>query len=168
MVTVTMAKYVHILEKKYKAKNVAQVPHGSFEVPEKPTFKLAKGPKKIMTFGKFGTYKKVEEMIEAVQLVRERTGEDLEIVIAGTDNPNVKGYLKNVEEQYKHIDQITFTGYVEEEDVPVPSELEVATIPTKPGQSGQAPGVVDTVAGLLRTVASLSHTQAVITVIAVT
>ena len=118
MVTVTMAKYVQILEKKYKAKNVAQVPHGSFEVPEKPNFKLPKGPKKIMTFGKFGTYKKVEEMIEAVQLVRERTAEDLEIVIAGTDNPNVKGYLKNVEEQYKDIDQITFTGYVEEEDVP--------------------------------------------------
>ena len=119
MVSVTMAKYVNILEKKYKVDNVAQVPHGSFEIPEMPDFDVPAGPKKIMTFGKFGTYKKVEEMIEAVELVRRRTGEDLEIVIAGTDNPNVKGYLKSVEEKYSHIENITFTGYVEEEDVPL-------------------------------------------------
>jgi len=119
MVAVTMAKYVEILEEKYGAKNVALVPHGSFELPEMPDFAEKKEKKQIMTFGKFGTYKKVEKMIEAVEIVRERTGEELEIVIAGTDNPNVKGYLDGVKETYKHVPQITFTGYVEEEDVPV-------------------------------------------------
>jgi glycosyltransferase involved in cell wall biosynthesis len=72
-----------------------------------------------MTFGKFGTYKKVEGMIEAVEMVRKSTELDLEVVIAGTDNPNVPGYLEGVKEQYKHIPQVRFTGYVEEEDVPV-------------------------------------------------
>jgi len=118
LVAVTMPKYVDILEKKYKCKNVALIPHGSFELPPLPNFELADGPKKIMTFGKFGTYKKVEKMIEAVEMVRKSTGQDLEIVIAGTDNPNVAGYLDSVKEKYSHVPKIKFTGYVEEEDVP--------------------------------------------------
>ncbi len=118
LVALTMPKYVNIIEKKYNAKNVALLPHGSFETPPTPSFETPKGKKQIMTFGKFGTYKKVEEMIEAVEIIRKRTGEEMEIVIAGTDNPNVKGYLKSVEEKYAHIEDIRFTGYVEEEDVP--------------------------------------------------
>lgn len=118
LVAVTISKYVSILEKKYKAGNIALVPHGSFETPDEPSFKLPAGPKKIMTFGKFGTYKKVESMIEAVELVRQRTGEDLEIVIAGTDSPNAHGYLNGVQQKYQSISQLSFTGYVEEEDVP--------------------------------------------------
>jgi len=117
-VAVTISKYVEILEEKYKALNVALIPHGAFEIPSQPSYNLPKGPKKVMTFGKFGTYKKVEIMIEAVQKVKERTNMPLEIVIAGTDNPNVPGYLKEVEDRYKHIPGITFTGYVEEIDVP--------------------------------------------------
>jgi len=118
LVAVTLPKYVDILENKYKCTNVALIPHGSFDLPPLPNFELPAGPKKIMTFGKFGTYKKVEKMIEAVEIVRERTDEDLEIVIAGTDNPNVAGYLEEVKEKYEHIAKIEFTGYVEEEDVP--------------------------------------------------
>jgi glycosyltransferase involved in cell wall biosynthesis len=56
-------------------------------------------------------------MIEAVTKVRANTGLDLEIVIAGTDNPNVPGYLKGVQEKYRNVPQLTFTGYVEERDV---------------------------------------------------
>lgn len=119
-VAVTMEKYVTILEKKYGAKNVIHIPHGTFEtVTEQPSYKMPAGSLKVMTFGKFGTYKKVEAMIEAVELVRKRTSLDIEIVIAGTDNPNVPGYLKNVENKYSHVEQLRFTGYVEESDVPV-------------------------------------------------
>lgn len=117
-VAVTMQKYVTILENKYGAKNVKLIPHGTFEIPEEPDYTLPKGPLQIMTFGKFGTYKKVENMIEAVELVSASTGLDLEIVIAGTDNPNVPGYLAKVKEQYKHVPQIRFTGYVEEHELP--------------------------------------------------
>jgi glycosyltransferase involved in cell wall biosynthesis len=117
LVTVTMKKYVTTLKNKYKVDNVKMIPHGTFEIPENPSQILSGGPLKIMTFGKFGTYKKVESMIEAVDLVRKETGLDLEIVIAGTDNPNVLGYLANVKETYKHIAQLTFTGYVKEVEV---------------------------------------------------
>ena len=138
MLAVTMPKYVRILEKKYKASNVALVPHGTFSVPVKlqtvPSKKM-----KVMTFGKFGTYKKVEEMIDAVELIRRRTDLEIEVVIAGTDNPNVKGYIKSVQEKYSHVSDLTFTGYVEEEDVPVIfSESTVVVFPytSTTGSSG--------------------------------
>lgn len=119
VVAVTIAKYVEVLNEKYNAKNVSLLPHGSFETPAEPNYELPKGPKKIMTFGKFGTYKKVEILIEAVEKLRLTSNEELEIVIAGTDSPNTPGYLKSVEERYSHVPGITFTGYVAEEDVPV-------------------------------------------------
>jgi glycosyltransferase involved in cell wall biosynthesis len=117
-VAVTMQKYVTILEEKYKVKNVKLIPHGTFEITdEHPTYTVPEGPLQVMTFGKFGTYKKVEAMIEAVEMVRYSTGLDLEVVIAGTDNPNVPGYLVKVQDSYKHVPQVRFTGYVEEHEV---------------------------------------------------
>ncbi|WP_271782176.1 glycosyltransferase [Aquimarina algiphila] len=118
IVAVTIDKYVHILKAKYKVENVVQIPHGTFELPEEPKYILPEGPLQIMTFGKFGTYKKVEIMIEAVEKIRSRTDANLEIVIAGTDNPNVPGYLESMKEKYAHVPQLTFTGYVDEVDVP--------------------------------------------------
>ncbi|WP_047244949.1 glycosyltransferase [Maribacter thermophilus] len=119
VLAVTISKYVTILENKYKVRNVALVPHGAFETPPEPSYHLPAGPKQVMAFGKFGTYKKVEIMIEAVELIRQRTNEDIEIVIAGTDSPNTPGYLDEMKEKYSHVPQIRFTGYVAEEDVPM-------------------------------------------------
>lgn len=119
VLAVTISTYKTILERKYRARNVALVPHGSFETPPEPDYALGEGPKQVMAFGKFGTYKKVDMMIEAVELIRERTGEDIEIVIAGTDSANAVGYLASVQEKYAHVPQLRFTGYVAEEDVPV-------------------------------------------------
>jgi glycosyltransferase involved in cell wall biosynthesis len=118
LVALTMQKYVDVLEEKYKAKNVIFIPHGTFEIPLKPNYTISTKPMQIMSFGKFGTYKKVESMIEAVEKVRQDTKLDLEVVIAGTDNPNVSGYLSRVKEQYKHLKKIRFTGYVEEHEIP--------------------------------------------------
>jgi glycosyltransferase involved in cell wall biosynthesis len=118
VVAVTISKYVSILEKKYKARNIALIPHGSFETPPEPDYLLPRGPKQVMAFGKFGTYKRVEILIEAVEMIRKRSVEDIEIVIAGTDSPNTPGYLKEMARKYAHVPQLRFTGYVAEEDVP--------------------------------------------------
>ena len=117
ILAVTISKYVTTLEDKYKVKNVALIPHGAFETPPEPDFKLPAGPKQVMAFGKFGTYKKVEILIEAVEEIRARTNEDIEIVIAGTDSPNTPGYLEEMKQKYSHVPQIRYTGYVAEEDV---------------------------------------------------
>lgn len=118
LVGVTMENYVDILKSKYKQDNVVLLPHGSFETPPKPVYTQRKGPFKVLTFGKFGTYKKVEVLLNAIDLVRARTFLNVELVIAGTDNPNVKGYLEGVQKKFRHVKQVTFTGYVAEEDVP--------------------------------------------------
>jgi len=116
-VAVTIPKYKRILERKYKAKNVVVIPHGTFEIPDIPKYRVPKGAKKILAFGKFGTYKKVEILIDAVKRVRQRTGEVLEIVVAGTNNPNTPNYLQSVKRKYKNLKGLTFTGYVAEERV---------------------------------------------------
>jgi glycosyltransferase involved in cell wall biosynthesis len=118
MVAVTIPKYVDILENTYQAKNVILAPHGSFEEPTniQPNTMPA-GPPNIMAFGKFGTYKKVEILLEAFEKIL-TTHPDAQLVIAGTDSPNVKGYLAGVSKQYAHVPNVYFTGYVSEEDVP--------------------------------------------------
>nr|WP_320021209.1 glycosyltransferase [uncultured Draconibacterium sp.] len=139
VVAVTISKYVDILKKKYKKDNVVLIPHGSFETPPEPKITLPEGPKKVMAFGKFGTYKKVENLIEAVVLIRERTKMAIEIVIAGTDSPNTPGYLEKVAQEYSHVDNLTFTSYVEEHEVPrIFTESAVAVFPytSTTGSSG--------------------------------
>ncbi|MCW5518601.1 glycosyltransferase [Aureitalea sp. L0-47] len=117
-VAVTIKDYVTMLQSNYLVNNIELIPHGTFEIPGSPDFEMQDRPVKLMTFGKFGTYKKVETMIEAGIIARNQTGIPMEIVIAGTDNPNTPGYLDSVKEKYKDIPMLTFTGYVEEEDVP--------------------------------------------------
>ncbi|CAL2091640.1 Glycosyl transferase family 1 [Tenacibaculum sp. 190524A05c] len=118
LVALTIQKFVNTLKDKYKTDKVALIPHGTFEMIEEPDYSLPNGPKKVMAFGKFGTYKKVEVMIEAVEEVRKSTSEELEIVVAGTDSPNTPGYLEEMKQKYKDVKGLHFTGYVAEEDVP--------------------------------------------------
>ena len=116
-VAVTIPKYKRILEKKYNANNIVVIPHGTFEIPSIPSFEIPLKTKKIMAFGKFGTYKKVEILIESVKRIREETGELLEVVVAGTNNPNTPNYLQSVKQKYQNLEMLTFTGYVAEENV---------------------------------------------------
>lgn len=117
-VVVTIDRYAHILNKKYKANNIRVIPHGTFELPKNVVFANKKTHLQLMTFGKFGTYKKVEQLIEALVQLRTQVSERIELVIAGTDNPNAKGYLQAVKEKYAFVPDIKFTGYVEEQEVP--------------------------------------------------
>ncbi len=120
LVALTIPKYIEILEEKYHADNVILAPHGSFddEVAQ-PVHDIPLDPMQIMTFGKFGTYKKVEALIEAFATLQTPNRPPLELVIAGSDSPNAPGYLADVQAQYAHIPNVRFTGYVAEEDVPI-------------------------------------------------
>jgi glycosyltransferase involved in cell wall biosynthesis len=118
MLALTVPKYVDILEQKYQAHNVWLAPHGAFEDGPPPTRRSKERTPQVMTFGKFGTYKKVEPLIEAHTLLRSNGHPDLELVIAGTDSPNTPGYLDSVRQRYPGLKGTHFTGYVAEEDVP--------------------------------------------------
>jgi glycosyltransferase involved in cell wall biosynthesis len=139
LVALTIPKYVEILESKYKAPNVVLAPHGAFEDAPQPSFDLPPGPLQIMTFGKFGTYKKVEILIEAFKLLQDGSRPPLELVVAGTDSPNASGYLEGVRQRYADVPNIRYTGYVAEEDVPrIFGDAAVAVFPytSTTGSSG--------------------------------
>ena len=118
LVGVTISQYVDILKEKYHARNVILLPHGNFELPERNYLPEPLQTINLMAFGKFGTYKKVEAMLDAVKIL-ERQHPDLAFraTIAGTDNPNVKGYLDGVQKAYSDMPNLVFTGYVPEEKV---------------------------------------------------
>jgi glycosyltransferase involved in cell wall biosynthesis len=113
-VAVTMPSYVDILRTRYRAQNVFLAPHGAFSrrepapLPEQRT---------VMTFGKFGTYKRVEVLIEAHKRLLARDA-NVRLVIAGSDSPNAAGYLEQVKQRYADVPNLHFTGYVPEENVP--------------------------------------------------
>ena len=70
LVAVTIPKYVDILEHEYGANNVFLAPHGAFDKLPEPKLDLPDGPLQIMTFGKLGTYKKVDALIEAFDKIQ--------------------------------------------------------------------------------------------------
>lgn len=118
LVGVTISQYVDILRKKYHADHVVLLPHGNFELPERTYINEPPEVINLMAFGKFGTYKKVEVLIETTQILRAKYPQHKFVAtIAGTDNPNVKGYLKSVQQQYCEVEDLVFTGYIAEEDV---------------------------------------------------
>jgi glycosyltransferase involved in cell wall biosynthesis len=117
-VAVTIPKYVEILERKYGARNVLLAPHGSFEdsANTEPS-PMPGGSPTVMTFGKFGTYKTVDLLIESHAMLLQHHP-DLRLVIAGTDSPNAAGYLQSMQQKYSHVKNVEYTGYVAETDVP--------------------------------------------------
>jgi glycosyltransferase involved in cell wall biosynthesis len=110
---VTMPSYVKLLEDRYAARNVFLAPHGAFSKREPMPL-----PKRrtVMSFGKFGTYKRVEVLIEAHRRLLTRDP-NLRLVIAGSNSPNAAGYLEGVKQTYSSVPNLHFTGYVAEEAV---------------------------------------------------
>jgi glycosyltransferase involved in cell wall biosynthesis len=117
LVAVTIPRYVDQLRENYGATNVVLAPHGSFQEMAEPSYDPPPGPRRILAFGKWGTYKTVDMLVEAYEklLADGRTG--LELVIAGSDSPNSPGYMAAVADRYRDLPGLVLTGYVAEEEV---------------------------------------------------
>jgi glycosyltransferase involved in cell wall biosynthesis len=115
-VAVTIPAYAGILQDRYGATNVYLAPHGVFEQATDDV-SIPEGRRRLLTFGKFGTYKRVESLIAAYRLLLDAGYRDLELMIAGTDTANTPGYLASVEQANRDLPGLTFTGYVAEDDV---------------------------------------------------
>ncbi len=118
--TVTLDSFWDILRDKYKAKNAFMVPHGSFPLASDVQItELVDRPHTIVTMGKFGTYKRLERTIGAIQnLNLSRTAsQKIKLVVGGSDHPATQGYLQSLETEHQADANIVFHGYVAEEDV---------------------------------------------------
>jgi glycosyltransferase involved in cell wall biosynthesis len=73
-------------------------------------------PRTILAFGSWGTYKRLEGLIEAFRLVT-KSVPDAELWIAGGDHPKARGYLQACATRCLDIPRVRFLGYVSEENV---------------------------------------------------
>jgi glycosyltransferase involved in cell wall biosynthesis len=114
-VSVLMPGYRKILNDKYGRDNVHLRAHGLLaRRPELPDFSRRGTPThRILAFGKWGTYKRLELMIEAFNLLAGKIP-DATLVVAGGDHPQAAGYVESVRRQNAHNPQIEFRGYVPE------------------------------------------------------
>jgi glycosyltransferase involved in cell wall biosynthesis len=141
-VSVLLPAYRRTLIEKYKGDNVHFRAHGILSArPEFPNFEARGNPEhRILAFGKWGTYKRLETLIEAFAQVHEAMP-NTRLVIAGSDHPATPGYVASVRERFRNAPSIEFTGYVREEDLPeLFGKTSVAVMPyhSATGASGVA------------------------------
>ena len=117
--TVTLRGYADYLHSVFPSNEVHLVPHGTFDTTAEELIPLQARAKRLVTMGKFGTYKRLETLLEAFDTLREDAAfADYKLVIGGTDHPNAQGYMAAVEASRAKDAGVEFHGYVAEDDVP--------------------------------------------------
>jgi glycosyltransferase involved in cell wall biosynthesis len=118
-VTTTLQGYVDILKSAYPKADVSLVPHGTFDTEDRAWHPHADRPRRIVTMGKFGTYKRLETVLDAFDILRRTPAfADMQMVVGGTDHPNTPGYVASVAQSRQGDAGVIFAGYVAEEAVP--------------------------------------------------
>ena len=133
-VSVLMPGYRKILNDKYGRDNVHLRAHGILaRRPEFPDFSRRGAPvHRILAFGKWGTYKRLELMIDAFHLIAAKRPE-AKLVIAGGDHPQAAGYTESIRRQCAGNARIEFRGYVPEDALP--ALFQSATVAVMPYSS---------------------------------
>jgi len=133
-VSVLMPGYRKILHDKYGRDNVHLRSHGILTTrPEYPDFSRRGNPEhRILAFGKWGTYKRLELMIEAFEIISQALPHS-KLVIAGGDHPQAAGYVDSMRERCAGNPNIEFTGYVPESELP--ALFQSATVAVMPYSS---------------------------------
>lgn len=117
--TTTLQGYVDILKHAHPRADVALVPHGTFDTSQRDWRDHASRPRRIVTMGKFGTYKRLETLFAAFDILRQNPAfADLQLVVGGTDHPNTPGYVQSLAQARQGDAGIQFAGYLAEEAIP--------------------------------------------------
>ncbi len=118
-ISVLLPAYRRTLIDKYRGENVHFRAHGILSArPEPPDYSLRGNPEhRILAFGKWGTYKRLDLVIAAFRELADRMP-NVKLVVAGSNHPMTPGYVESVAEQLKDDPRVEFTGYVAEEDIP--------------------------------------------------
>ncbi len=117
-VSVLLPVYRRTLLGRYRGSNVHLRAHGVFSPsPEYPDFSRRGDPyQRILAIGKWGTYKRLELLLQAFPEVRKVVPE-AQLVIAGADHPMTAGYLASVRQRYQGEPGVIFNDYVAEQDL---------------------------------------------------
>lgn len=116
LVCVPLPEYADILERRYRARRVRFIPLGTPGLP--PATGIVRDPAAVLAFGRFGSYKRLDVLLEAVVRLQSPPT-PVRLHIAGSDSIYSPGYLSSLQSAYGRCPNIIFHGYVREEDVPV-------------------------------------------------
>jgi glycosyltransferase involved in cell wall biosynthesis len=143
--SVLLPTYRLTLDEKYRRGRVSVRPHGIFTgKPDPPDLTRRGNPiHRILAFGKWGTYKRLELLIEAFKRLATQLP-NVSLIIGGGDHPKTPGYVQSMAERYAgpdSNDRIRFLGYVPEDQIPeLFREASLAVMPytSSAGSSGVA------------------------------
>jgi glycosyltransferase involved in cell wall biosynthesis len=141
-VSVLLPAYRRTLVEKYAVRNVLLGKHGTFApATEPPDFSKRGNPEhRLLAIGHWGTYKRLETLMEAFPAVLQKIP-NCRLIIAGANHHTKAGYWESIREaQPKHL-PIEFRGYVAESDIPeLFSTTSVVVMPydSATGSSGPA------------------------------
>ncbi len=118
-ISVLLSGYRRTLAEKYSAQNVLLGTHGTFApCPSPPDFSLRGNPdQRILAIGHWGTYKRLETLMEAFPAVLRRVP-SARLIIAGANHHTKPGYWESIRAKYGDNQHIEFRGYVPEQAVP--------------------------------------------------
>ena len=142
-VSVLLSGYRRTLVEKYSAENVLLGTHGTFaSCPTPPDFSKRGNPDhRILAIGHWGTYKRLETLMEAFPAVLKKVP-NAKLVIAGANHHTKPGYWESIRESHKHLGAaLEFRGYVPEEAIPElfsSSSIVVMPYDSATGSSGPA------------------------------
>jgi glycosyltransferase involved in cell wall biosynthesis len=113
-VSFTNNHLIDIIKQEYGyRKNVIHIPHGVFD---QPMATCNFEGKRLLLFGKMGSYKNPALAVEAFKEVVINI-KDAELIIAGPSHPLEPDFLKSLFERFKEIPNVKFTGYIAEKDL---------------------------------------------------
>lgn len=118
-VSVLLPGYWRTLVSKYSAQNVLLGTHGTFaRTPVPPVYSRRGNPEhRILAIGHWGTYKRLETLMEAFPAVVEKIP-SARLIVAGANHHTRAGYWESIRDKYADGLPIDFRGYVPEEDIP--------------------------------------------------
>jgi glycosyltransferase involved in cell wall biosynthesis len=118
-VSVLLPGYYHTLISKYSAQNVLLGTHGTFaSVPSAPDFTMRGNPdQRILAIGHWGTYKRLETLMQAFPLLLKKAPR-ARLIVAGANHHTKPGYWESIRAAQPPRLPIDFLGYVPEEAVP--------------------------------------------------
>ena len=141
-VSVLLSAYRRTLVTKYAAKNVLVGTHGTFTaIPRPPDFTKRNNPEvRILAFGNWGTYKRLEKLMDAFPAVLEKIP-NARLIVAGGNHPAAAGYWESIRDAQSGDLPIDFLGYIPQKDVAElfrTSSLLVMPYDSSTGSSGPA------------------------------
>jgi len=118
-VSVLLSGYRRTLIEKYSAENVLLGTHGTFApCPSPPDWSKRGNPDhRVLAIGHWGTYKRLETLMEAFPAVLKKVP-DAKLIVAGANHHTKPGYWESIRDSHNLGSRVEFRGYVAEEAIP--------------------------------------------------